>query len=144
MIFPIYFQAEDVLGCSHVIVCLGKPNSSKISTLNNENYNNTNFNKNLEYEKESKMAIRNFLFLGFQPLAPGHEFNPSNPHLVRRYYYLLKYPYNHKIAFVFSKISFNKCSKPKFLFSGQLRLYHLTRTTKRCHKISKNTKKIIK
>jgi len=74
--------AEDVLGCSHVIVCLGKPNSSKISTLNNENYNNTNFNKNLEYEKESKMAIRNFLFLGFQPLAPGHEFNPSNPHLV--------------------------------------------------------------
>merc|ERR1712141_228590 len=75
--------AEDVLGCSHVVVCLGKPNSSKGSSINcNENLNTTNFTTNLEYEKETKMAIRNFLFLGFQPLAPGHEFNPSNPNLV--------------------------------------------------------------
>jgi hypothetical protein len=75
--------AEDVLGCSHVVVCLGKPNSSKGSSVNcNENLNTTNFTTNLEYEKETKMAIRNFLFLGFQPLAPGHEFNPSNPNLV--------------------------------------------------------------
>ena len=74
------FQAEDVLDCSHVIVCLGKPNSFKGSTAT---YHNKNINTtNLEYEKESKMAIRNFLFLGFQPLAPGHEFNPSNPNLV--------------------------------------------------------------
>ena len=78
------FQAEDVLGCSHVVVCLGKPNSTKGSPyINNENINNQNLNTtNLEFEKESKMAIRNFLFLGFQPLAPGHEFNPSNPNLV--------------------------------------------------------------
>jgi len=77
--------AEDVLGCSHVVVCLGKPNSTKNynNTINNENINTqNNFTANLEYEKESKMAIRNFLFLGFQPLAPGHEFNPSNPNLV--------------------------------------------------------------
>merc|ERR1712001_650546 len=78
-------QAEDVLGCSHVVVCLGKPNSTKGSPyINNENINTHNLNTtNLEFEKESKMAIRNFLFLGFQPLAPGHEFNPSNPNLVR-------------------------------------------------------------
>ena len=80
-----FSQAEDVLGCSHVIVCLGKPNSSKGSTNLNytQNINNSSFTGNMEYEKETKMAIRNFLFLGFQPLAPGHEFNPSNPNLVR-------------------------------------------------------------
>ena len=76
-------QAEDVLDCSHVIVCLGKPNPSKGSTNMNYNMNTNNITGNIEYEKESKMAIRNFLFLGFQPLAPGHEFNPSNPNLVR-------------------------------------------------------------
>jgi len=73
--------AEDVLGCSHVIVCLGKPNLSKGSTTN-MNYTNKMNTTNTEYDKESKMAIRNFLFLGFQPLAPGHEFNPSNPNLI--------------------------------------------------------------
>lgn len=51
--------AEEILECSHVIVCIDRRQS-----------NNT------------KMAIRNFLFLGFQPLAPGHEFLPSNPNLV--------------------------------------------------------------
>lgn len=55
--------AEDVLECTHVIVCLGKTGTA----VN---------------DKETKMAIRNFLFLGFQPLAPGHEFMPSNPNLV--------------------------------------------------------------
>jgi hypothetical protein len=65
---------------------LGKPNSSKGSSNNyNKNINNPNLTTNLEYEKETKMAIRNFLFLGFQPLAPGHEFNPSNPNLVSKY-----------------------------------------------------------
>jgi ornithine decarboxylase antizyme 1 len=53
--------AEDVLHCEHVIICLDK--------------NSTN-------PRDTKMAIRNFLFLGFQPLAPGHEFVPSNPNLV--------------------------------------------------------------
>lgn len=51
--------AEEVLECTHVIVCFEKCQS-----------NNT------------KTAIRNFLFLGFQPLAPGHEFLPTNPNLV--------------------------------------------------------------
>ena len=51
--------AEEVLEATHVIVCIEK-NQSKIT----------------------KMAIRNFLFLGFQPLAPGHEFLPTNPNLV--------------------------------------------------------------
>jgi len=53
--------AEDVLHCEHVIICLDK--------------NSTN-------PRDTKMAIRNFLFLGFTPMAPGHEFVPSNPNLV--------------------------------------------------------------
>jgi len=51
--------AEEVLECSHVIVCFEKCQSTN-----------------------TKMAIRNFLFLGFQPLAPGHEYLPTNPNLV--------------------------------------------------------------
>ena len=31
---------------------------------------------------DNKNVIRNFLFLGFQPLAPGHEFHPSTPNVV--------------------------------------------------------------
>jgi hypothetical protein len=31
---------------------------------------------------DNKNIIRNFLFLGFQPIAPGHEFLPSNPNVV--------------------------------------------------------------
>ena len=52
--------AEEVLECSHVIVCFEKCQSSN-----------------------TKTAIRNFLFLGFQPLAPGHEYLPTNSNLVR-------------------------------------------------------------
>ena len=52
--------AEEVLECSHVIVCIDKQQSNNAT----------------------KMAIRNFLFLGFQPLAPGHEYLPSNPNVV--------------------------------------------------------------
>ena len=52
--------AEEVLECSHVIVCIEKRQSNTTT----------------------KMAIRNFLFLGFQPLAPGHEYLPSNPNVV--------------------------------------------------------------
>lgn len=61
--------AEDVLECTHVIVCLAKPTG-------------ISGNDKKPNDKETKMAIRNFLFLGFQPLAPGHEFMPSNPNLV--------------------------------------------------------------
>ena len=50
--------AEERLGCSHVVVCLDRQ------------------------LKEMKVVVRNFLFLGFQPLAPGHEFLPKNPNLV--------------------------------------------------------------
>jgi len=50
--------AEEELGVSHVVACLDK--------LHHDNKN----------------VIRNFLFLGFQPLAPGHEFHPSNPNVV--------------------------------------------------------------
>jgi ornithine decarboxylase antizyme 1 len=52
--------AEEELKCSHVVVCV---------------------DKNIE---GIKAVIRNFLFLGFQPLAPGHEFHPpsSNANLV--------------------------------------------------------------
>jgi len=46
--------AEDQLGVDHVIACLD---------------NNNNNNKNV---------IRNFLFLGFEPLSPEHEFFPSS------------------------------------------------------------------
>ena len=53
--------AEEVLECSDVIVCFQKSQSI-----------NTNY----------KTAIRNFLFVGFQPLAPGHEYLPTNPNLV--------------------------------------------------------------
>jgi len=50
--------AEEELGVSHVVACLDK--------LHHDNKN----------------VIRNFLFLGFQPIAPGHEFQPSNPNVV--------------------------------------------------------------
>jgi ornithine decarboxylase antizyme 1 len=50
--------AEEELGVTHVVACLDK--------LHHDNKN----------------VIRNFLFLGFQPLTPGHEFLPSNPNVV--------------------------------------------------------------
>ena len=62
--------AEDVLHCEHVIICLDK--------------NSTN-------PRDTKMAIRNFLFLGFTPLAPGHEFVPSNPNLVSSFAQFVMY-----------------------------------------------------
>jgi len=70
--------AEEILEVSHVIVCLGKPNHVMGCNLNT----NLNIATNNNDDKDTKMAIRNFLFLGFQPLAPGHEFMPSNPNLV--------------------------------------------------------------
>ena len=56
--------AEEVLECSDVIVCFQKCQSSN-----------------------TKTAIRNFLFLGFQPLAPGHEYLPTNPNLVNTIFF---------------------------------------------------------
>lgn len=50
--------AEEELGVLHVVACLDKAHHN---------------NKNI---------IRNFLFLGFQPIAPGHEFLPQNPNVV--------------------------------------------------------------
>jgi len=50
--------AEEELGVTHVVACLDK------------------------LQHDNKNVIRNFLFLGFQPLAPGHEFQPSNPNVV--------------------------------------------------------------
>lgn len=69
--------AEDVLGCSHVVVCLQKP-----AALLSASAASARSLLQQEAERELKKAIRNFLFLGFQPLAAGHEFVPSDPDLV--------------------------------------------------------------
>ena len=61
--------AEDVLEVTHVIVCC---QPSDVSSNNPDN----------------KSVLRNFMFLGFQPLAPGHQFMPSNPNLVRNHTFL--------------------------------------------------------
>jgi len=50
--------AEEELEVTHVVACLDR--------LHHDNKN----------------VIRNFLFLGFQPIAPGHEFIPNNPNVV--------------------------------------------------------------
>jgi len=75
--------AEDVLECSHVIVCLGKPSYLLQQQQQGNNSAPSGIDTN---DKDIKMAIRNFMFLGFQALAPGHEFMPSNPNLVCFYY----------------------------------------------------------
>jgi len=67
--------AEEVLECSHVIVCFEKCQSSN-----------------------TKTAIRNFLFLGFQPLAPGHEYLPTNPNLVSFLYTIWKSSNNYILS----------------------------------------------
>ena len=46
--------AEEKLECSHVVMCV----------------------KEEEDNNKRAVTVRNFLFLGFQPLAPGHEFLP--------------------------------------------------------------------
>lgn len=60
--------AEDVLEVTHVVVCFGGKTAAAAAAAD-----------------EAK-AIRNFMFLGFQPLAPGHEFMPSNKNMVCFYY----------------------------------------------------------
>jgi hypothetical protein len=54
--------AEERLGCTHVVACLDK------------------------HLKGLKNFVRNFLFLGFQALTPGHEYLPTNPNLVRKHF----------------------------------------------------------
>jgi len=49
--------AEEELEVTHVVACLDR-------------------------QHDNKNVIRNFLFLGFQPIAPGHEFIPNNPNVV--------------------------------------------------------------
>jgi len=78
--------AEDVLECSHVIVCLGKPSYLLMPANDNGGAACAAPSGVDTNDKDIKMAIRNFMFLGFQPLAPGHEFMPSNPNLVCFYY----------------------------------------------------------
>jgi len=58
--------AEDVLEATHVVVCFA--------------------GKTAAAQPDEAKAIRNFMFLGFQPLAPGHEFMPLNQNLVCFYY----------------------------------------------------------
>jgi len=50
--------AEEELEVNHVVACLERQHN------------------------DNKNVIRNFLFLGFQPIAPGHEYLPSNPNVV--------------------------------------------------------------
>ena len=54
--------AEDKLKVTSVVACLDKV-----------------------YQND-KSIIRNFLFLGFQPLDPGNKFHPSNPNIVCFFY----------------------------------------------------------
>lgn len=68
--------AEERLACEHVVVCLEKGLAS------NNNKNNSG-DKNNKSVAGQAAVVRNFLFLGFQPLAPGHEFLPPlNTNLV--------------------------------------------------------------
>merc|ERR1712098_633742 len=69
--------AEDVLEVTHVIVCFGRGGEKRAGMSPAASASST--------PQEAK-SIRNFMFLGFQPLAPGHEFMPSNPNLVCFYY----------------------------------------------------------
>jgi len=68
--------AEDVLEVSHVVVCFGRAAGN----------GNGGKAKSSQPSPDEAKAIRNFMFLGFQPLAPGHEFMPSNPNMVCFYY----------------------------------------------------------
>jgi len=72
--------AEDVLEVTHVIVCFGRGGGGKRAGMSS-----SAAAASASSPEEAK-AIRNFMFLGFQPLAPGHEFMPSNPNLVCFYY----------------------------------------------------------
>ena len=59
--------AEDVLECGHVVLCV-----DKASVFGDD--------------VKGKAVARNFLFLGFQPLAQGHEFlPPHSQNLVRHF-----------------------------------------------------------
>ena len=69
--------AEEELGVSNVVACLDKCVISHACF-------SASMTDNLCFRlhHDNKNVIRNFLFLGFQPLAPGHEFHPSTPNVV--------------------------------------------------------------
>ena len=69
--------AEEELGVSNVVACLDKCVIAWSGLLSCWL---TDFCFRLHHD--NKNVIRNFLFLGFQPLAPGHEFHPSTPNVV--------------------------------------------------------------
>jgi len=73
--------AEDVLEVTHVIVCFGRGAGGKRAGMSSVQPATA-----AASSPDEAKAIRNFMFLGFQPLAPGHEFMPSNPNLVCFYY----------------------------------------------------------
>lgn len=66
--------AEEELGVSNVVACVDR--------WDLESFPSTVTNSPPRLHHDNKNVIRNFLFLGFQPLAPGHEFHPSNPNVV--------------------------------------------------------------
>ena len=67
--------AEEELGVSDVVACLDK------YVIKLVKYFLIHLSL-FRLHHDNKNVIRNFLFLGFQPLAPGHEFHPSNPNVV--------------------------------------------------------------
>jgi len=73
--------AEDVLEVTHVVVCFGRAGGKRAGMSPGAPASPASPASPVEAK-----AIRNFMFLGFQPLAPGHEFMPSNPNLVCFYY----------------------------------------------------------
>lgn len=79
--------AEEDLKCNHVIVCLKVDNVVKeeeekrkrasVCPNKDESPNNIGIEEDVKKEESKKhmnMAIRNFLFLGFEPIASGDEF----------------------------------------------------------------------
>jgi len=77
--------AEDVLEVTHVVVCFGRRAMGGMKRAGVSSSPAIAATASFASPDEAK-AIRNFMFLGFQPLAPGHEFMPSNPNLVCFFY----------------------------------------------------------
>merc|ERR1712203_1145526 len=80
--------AEEELEVTHVVACLDR--------LHHDNKN----------------VIRNFLFLGFQPIAPGHEFLPNNPNVVCFLHHLSRTKDHHGIKILPKEIADNKILLP--------------------------------
>ncbi len=72
--------AEERLSCEHVVVCLSRAAVNSGSSNNNpaRGGNGGSSGGGGSSNNVNNSAVKNFLFLGFQPLAPGHEFLPPN------------------------------------------------------------------